>query len=84
MTGLFQDLRHALRQLRKSPRFTATAILMLGLGIGGNTSIFQLLTAIRLRTLPGARSTGTCRSDDQYESSCVGCRSHRWWKIAAR
>jgi predicted permease len=52
MSGLSQDFRYALRQLRKSPGFTATAILMLGLGIGGNTAIFQLLTAIRLRTLP--------------------------------
>jgi predicted permease len=52
MSGIFQDLRYALRQLRKSPGFTATAILMLALGIGGNTSIFQLLSTIRLRTLP--------------------------------
>jgi predicted permease len=52
MSGLVQDVRYALRRLRKSPGFTATAILMLGLGIGGNTSIFQLLNTIRLRSLP--------------------------------
>ncbi len=52
LESLFADVRYALRTLRKSPGFTATAIVTLALGIGANTAIFMLLDAIRLRSLP--------------------------------
>ncbi|HEY6271704.1 MAG TPA: ABC transporter permease [Terriglobales bacterium] len=46
------DIVYGLRQLKSSPGFAAVAVLSLALGIGANTSIFQLVDAIRLKTLP--------------------------------
>jgi hypothetical protein len=52
MSGIFADLKFALRTLRRSPLFTSIAILSLALGIGANTAIFSLIDQLLLRLLP--------------------------------
>jgi putative ABC transport system permease protein len=49
---IIQDIKHALRSLRRKPSFTAVVVLTLAIGIGGTTAIFGAVTAVLLRPLP--------------------------------
>ena len=59
MQGWFRDARYALRQLRKTPTFTLTAILTLALGIGANSTIFSWMNSTLFSPVPGANPKGT-------------------------
>jgi predicted permease len=69
--SFFQDLRYGLRQLRKSPGFTAVAVLTLALGIGANTAIFTLIHGILLKPLPVAHPEELYNLGDDQECCSI-------------
>src|SRR2546423_8933693 len=67
---LLEHVRYALRQFRKAPGFTGTAILTLALGIGATTSIFTLVHAVLLKSLPVAKPGELVRVGNE-ENCCI-------------
>ncbi len=69
---LVQDLRFAVRQLRRTPAFTTTVLLTLSLGIGANAAIFTLVNAVLLKDLPVADPKSLMHLGNDGHDCCVG------------
>jgi predicted permease len=67
MAGLLQDVRYAIRQLRKSPGYAVTAVLMLALAICANSTVLSWINGTMLHPIPGARNTGDLVSLERGE-----------------
>ena len=62
---MLNDLRYALRTLRRSPAFAISAILALALGVGANTAVFAVVYAVLLKPLPYAEPERLVRLFEQ-------------------
>jgi predicted permease len=77
MQTLWQDLRYGARMLWKNPGFTLIAVFTLALGVGANTAIFQLLNAVRLRSLP-------VHKPEELAEARIADAPNRWGNFSGR
>src|SRR5437879_3917576 len=79
--NFLQDVRYGLRQLRRSPGFTAVAIITLALGIGANTAIFTLINSLLLRSLPVENPKELLLLGHGFDRGVVGEAQRGSWEL---
>jgi putative ABC transport system permease protein len=83
MNSFMQDLRFAVRVLRKNPGFTTVAVLVLAIGIGASTAIFSVVDAVLLRALPYPNADRLVTIQDSYSSYgnvSISFPQYLYWK----
>lgn len=81
MDTVVQDICHAIRRIRTSPGFAATAIGIMGLGIGANTAIFSIVDTVLFKPPP---YKDVDRVVNIYTVGGLAFSAHRWWFSAAQ